>query len=403
MIPRILRIEVKNFRSIKQAAVNLEPFTVFVGPNGSGKSNFVLIIELISLCLSGSIERALSAFGGFKKTVFRGVGKNGKISIRIIIQIEDNTFSDYAFEIASSQDDVLHIPRERCVIMKGSSVVNEYEVSDGEFVKPIQGIAPQIKADRLAMYAASATDVYRPIFDFLVSMRYYYIFTNEILMPKGTTTNDKYLEWTGSNVASILRRLAENSENTARYERVCRLLKLIVNDIEGVIYDKRNKSVHFQVNGGSRDTWVFDLIQMSEGTLRVFGILLALYQAGQHSVICIEEPEAIVHPAVMEVLVQAFLDVAHERQIIITTHSPDILDFKYIKAENIRVVTSKYSQTQIATVSESSKRIISERLSTPGELLRIDELNPNTNKGEATDDNFDIFGEPFSGVKLTNV
>ncbi|NQT34687.1 AAA family ATPase [bacterium] len=403
MIPRILRIELKNFRSLKQVAVDLDPFTVLVGPNGSGKSNFVLITDIIHNCLSLSIEYALISIGGFHKTLFRGSGEEEKIGFRIIVQMNDDSFADYSFEITSSHNDAILVTHERCVIMKGSNKINEYEVRNGQFVKPIEGISPQIKADRLALSAASATESFRPVYDFLVSMRYYYIFTDDILAPlRMPATSDEYLNWTGSNAAPILRRLINDSGNKKRYERICRLMKLIVNDVEGVIYNEIDKSIQFRVDGGSEEPWTFDLIHMSEGTLRVLGILLALYQAGHHSVICIEEPEAIVHPAVMEVLVQAMLEVAHERQIILTTHSPDILDFKYIKAENIRIVTSKHSQTRIATVSDSSKKIIREHLSTPGELLRIDELNPDTDEANNNASDIDIFGEPFSGVKLTD-
>lgn len=398
MIPRILRIEVKNFRSLKQAAVDLDPFTVLVGPNGSGKSNFIGIPMIINYCLSKSIEDTLASLGGFNEILFRGSGKDGKIGFRIIVQIDDDSMADYSFEIGSPQSDILLVTHERCVIMRESNIIDEYEVKDGQFVKHIQGVNPQIQAGRLALYAASATESFRPVYDFLVSMRYYYIFSNEMLKPHRFFYSNEYLFINGSNAAEVLVRLI--NENPRGYERICRLIKLIATDVESVIYNDVNNSIQFQIDSGSKDPWIFDLISMSEGTMRVLAILLALYQPGQHSVICIEEPEAIVHPAVMEVLVQAFLEVAHERQIIITTHSPDILDFKYIKAENIRVVTSKHSQTQIATVSESSKKIIKEHLSTPGELLRIDELNPNTDEVNNSASDIDIFGEPFLGVVL---
>ena len=162
MIPRILRIEVKNFRSLKQVAVDLEPFTVLVGPNGSGKSNFVLITEIIHYCLSRSIGFGINSTGGFIRTLFRGAGENGRIGFRIIVRIEDDIYADYSFEITLSHNDELLVTHERCVIMKGSNIINEYEVKNGEFVKPIQGIIPKIEAGRLALYAASATEPFHP-------------------------------------------------------------------------------------------------------------------------------------------------------------------------------------------------------------------------------------------------
>ena len=69
-----------------------------------------------------------------------------------------------------------------------------------------------------------------------------------------------------------------------------------------------------------------DASDMSDGTLRALGLLLAAYQPGRHSVVAIEEPEATVHPAAAELVTQVLRDAAHERQILFTTHSPDILE-----------------------------------------------------------------------------
>ena len=70
---------------------------------------------------------------------------------------------------------------------------------------------------------------------------------------------------------------------------------------------------------------------MSDGTLRVLGLFLAAYQAGHPSVLGIEEPEATVHPAMAEVVTEVLLDAAHDQQVLVTTHSPDILDYKELK------------------------------------------------------------------------
>src|SRR5262249_19684587 len=115
---------------------------------------------------------------------------------------------------------------------------------------------------------------------------------------------------------------------------------------------------------------------MSDGTLRVLGVLLAVLQPGRHSLIAIEEPEATVHPAVSEVLVEVLLDAAHELHVLVTIHSLDILDHKAIEDHQIRAVVHEDGESFIARLSPSSRDSIRERLYTPGELLRHGELMP---------------------------
>lgn len=92
--------------------------------------------------------------------------------------------------------------------------------------------------------------------------------------------------------------------------------------------------------------------------------------------VAIEEPERTVHPAATEVIVQALMDASQERQIIITTHSPDIIDFKEVEASYLRVVTMEHGNTIISPPSQHVRDAIKARLYTPGELLRLNELNP---------------------------
>src|SRR5947199_113098 len=109
---------------------------------------------------------------------------------------------------------------------------------------------------------------------------------------------------------------------------------------------------------------------MSDETLRVLGLLLALYQPHHPSVLLIEEPEANVHPAAAEIVTQVLLDAAHDQQVLITTHSPDLLDFKEVSEQQIRVVSRDPSRTIIAPMARASRQAVVERLYTPGDLLR---------------------------------
>ena len=122
---------------------------------------------------------------------------------------------------------------------------------------------------------------------------------------------------------------------------------------------------------------------MSDGTLRALGVLVALFQADNgraHRVplVGIEEPEIGLHPAAAGVLRDSLRDASRNTQVIVTSHSPDLLDDKDIPAEWIMPVNAEKGVTTIALVDDAGRTAIRNRLYTAGELLRLNELRPET-------------------------
>jgi predicted ATPase len=120
---------------------------------------------------------------------------------------------------------------------------------------------------------------------------------------------------------------------------------------------------------------------MSDGTLRAFGILLALFQGrGRNGsappLVGLEEPEAALHPAAASVLLGALREASTISQVLVTSHSPDLLDDKNIPAESILAVEGRDGITVIGPIDEAGRSVLRERLFTPGELLRQNQLTP---------------------------
>jgi predicted ATPase len=393
MIPKINQVQIRNYKSIGQAVVDLEPFTAFVGANGAGKSNFVDALAFVQECLSHSIELAFKNRGGIGAVRRRSGGHPTNIGIRLLLNPGRDLFADYSFEIAAKTGERFRVARERCVtrrLFSPEDVV--FEVADGKFIKEIPGIRAKMSPDRLALFAASATDEFRPVYDFLTSMRLYSIVPGRLREFQDPDPGD-FLKPDGSNAAAVLKHLHEE-QNSGQYDRICHLLSKVVQGVEQVEQRAvgQKETLMFKQDVGQKYPWTFDAVNMSDGTLRVLGLLLAVYQPHHHSVVAIEEPEATVHPAAAELIMQVLLDAAHERQVLVTTHSPDILDHKELQDHQIRVVTRVRGNTSIAPVSLSGRQAIREKLYTPGELLRNDELNPDLEAAERAAEQMSIFG-----------
>ncbi|MFP4029808.1 MAG: AAA family ATPase [Candidatus Brocadiia bacterium] len=394
---RIIQIQIRNYKSIGQAVVDLSPLTVLVGPNGAGKSNFLDAIAFLQECLSDSVELAFKNRGGIGAVRRRSAGHPTHIGIRVDMALDADSSASYAFEIAAKPTERFRIARERCEVrsfMKDSQV---FEVQDGRFKKEIPGIRPKVTTDRLALFAASATEEFRPVYDFLTSMRFYSIVPIRLRELQEPDPGD-YLKRDGRNAAAVLKRLSEVNQGK-RYDRLCRLLATVVQGIERVEYQPvgQKETIQFKQDVGLKHPWTFDSLNMSDGTLRVLGLLLAVYQAGEHSVVAIEEPESTVHPAVAESIVEVLMDAAQEKQILFTTHSPDIIDHKEITDEQIRVVTMERNETLIAPLSDSSRDAIRKQLYTPGELLRTDELNPDVTSAKQEVKQLNLFSAMEQG------
>jgi predicted ATPase len=125
---------------------------------------------------------------------------------------------------------------------------------------------------------------------------------------------------------------------------------------------------------------------MSDGTLRAFGILLAVFQAASERpgsspplLIGLEEPEMALHPAAAGVLLSALREGARHCQILVTSHSPDLLDNSDISTDSLLAVDNQDGLTRIGPLDAADRAVLRDKLFTPGELLRQNQLAPDRN------------------------
>ena len=311
--------------------------------------------------------------------------------MRIKLALPQGTLADFSFEVASTSGGSFVVSRERCYVQRFLGEAAFYEVQNGTFTSEVPGIRARIESDRLALTIVSAVEEFRPVFDFLSRMRFYSIAPDRLREIQDPDAGD-VLRRDGSNAAAVLREMKRR--NKEDYERVCHLLSQVVPGVRSVEYHPlgQKETIRFKQDVSGDSPWTFEALNMSDGTLRALGILLAVYQPATPALIVIEEPEATVHPAAMEILVQILRDGQHRSQVLVTTHSPDVLDNKAIVDENIRAVEYRGGCTQISRLGALSRESIRDRLYTPGELMRAGELQLDQETAESLARQLDLFG-----------
>lgn len=396
-IARLRQVHIRNYKSISQASVELGPLTIFVGPNGAGKSNFMDALAFVTECLVDSVELAFKGRGGISAVRRRSGGHPTHIGVRLTMELEEHRLADYSFEIAAEKGERFSIARERCYVQDFMGEKHSFDVRHGQFVKEIPGIRSHVAPDRLALYAASATPEFRPVYDFLARMRFYSIVPSKLREPQTPDPGD-LLKRDGSNAAAVLKRIEDDDKE--RYRRICSLLSAAVNGMQSARHRSLGQfeTLEFRQDIGQRFPWTFDALNISDGTLRMLGLLIAVYQLGPASVLGIEEPEATVHPAVAEQILEVLMDASRLRQILVTTHSPDLLDIGDVGDDKVRVVTNPNNATVIAPLTETSREAIRSHLYTTGELLREGELHGDADAADLLADQLKLFGPPLATV-----
>jgi predicted ATPase len=393
--PKIREVHIRNYKSIEQAVVRLGDLTVLVGTNASGKSNFVDALAFVRECLADSVEAALERRGGYATVCWQPSFRTGAVGIRLVIDLEDDEVADYAVELSAQFGTPVLALTERCVVERADGRVNRYSVKNGSFTEEIAGIRPQLEPGRLALFAASATPEFRAVYDFIVKIRTYAIDPKRMSEFQARDSGTQ-LAPDGGNAASVLQHL--HDEQPARFERVSELVRSVVPSIRRIGTQRitaRVQTIRFDEDGpDDRAPMAFFADSMSDGTLRALGFLLAVYQAGAPSVLMIEEPEANIHPAAAEVVTSVLIDASRRSQVLVTTHSPEVLDYDDLSDDVFRVVAKADGRTAIAAVSAATRQVIRDHLYSPGELLRIDELGPDLIAAKQLSDGMDVFGPP---------
>lgn len=90
----------------------------------------------------------------------------------------------------------------------------------------------------------------------------------------------------------------------------------------------------------------------------------------------------------------ALREAAVHTQIIVTSHSPDLLDQIDSEEDELLIVESRDGTTVIADADPSSVEAIKNHLYTPGELLRMDQLQPNEDSIQRQLQQLSLFSEP---------
>lgn len=287
---RFLSLHMANFLSYRSGTLNFGDFTALVGPNGSGKSNAVAAIKLLRDIPIHGLPTAIARRGGYDQLRHRSLGRPHDPSLRIEFAIDGSRTSSYELKLKTVAGKRYEIRREKASIFLGGNAEFHFTNNSGtlRWSSKIEGkefTSDSYKLPILLPPGQSALS--------LIGVEAAY-FTGEILQSAQTLeisparvgelqepSSVREFEPDGSNIASILENMAADQR-----AELAELLSAVVPGIARVevrhVADKVTIVFTQEAGHGRRE---FFAKQMSDGTLRVFGILVAMLQNPQPSLL----------------------------------------------------------------------------------------------------------------------
>ena len=343
-------IRIRNFKSLRDARVELGKLNVLIGPNQSGKSNFVQALRLLRDLTDPGIVNPFARHWGYGNVVwnhdealnityglrFSGglryevelTGAGGRLSV-----LREHLERDDEVSVERLGSDIRGIRAKPMDIIDRYTLINDVVVLS--LVKDKDLIGLEAETPALSMIC----DVNRFVRAIVV------VHPNphrarEPAPLKGPWT----LEYDAGNLHAFL---WHNFGRAAVSEEMLDVLQLLFPDIEAIwLEETTDKRVHLvvQESGVKHPSE-----SISDGFYKILAILATLEL--KPSLLVVEEIENSIYPEAMEVLIDVLR--RSEAQVVLTTHSPVVLDL--VEPEEVILVYKEAGETKLARLREPER------------------------------------------------
>ena len=321
----IENVRIRGFRSLAEVELSEIPrAAVLIGANGSGKSNFIRFFEMLSWMLrSRSLGEFVAIHGGADDQLFGGNRTTPRMEAEISLRTQAGR-NDYEFALSYAQPDRLIFTEEGFRFSRKTFGTD----AEWQYLDCPHDEAKIIDAAQTDEYPSTNRETAQAIVNLLrniVAYQFHDTSDESDFKKKWDVTESRQLRSNGGNLAAVLYRLEQ--QDVRAYEDICRKIRRVLPGFDRFVLEED----HGRVILRWKATWTkktFGAHLTSDGSLRAFALitLLSLPSGMLPDVILLDEPELGLHTSAVGLLGGMIASRAHERQIIVATQSPQLVD-----------------------------------------------------------------------------
>lgn len=382
--------QLKNFKAVRDSGViKFTPLTVFIGNNGSGKSSIIEALETYQSIIENGLDSAMNRWRGYEYIRNLAVPHNVRIKEGEERHGETNpiVFSVGLFlkvkmtiNIASGRNE-LFIQKE--TISKKNGLLVERN-ADGSVYDPERDtiISKGSCGDGLSIISRSPSVTEKTrfeadnVFDAISSWQFLSLNPDVMTspMPQKRTGGKVKLNKDGSNIAEYLLDIIKT--NRSAFDGILETLQYILpyaRDLQPALTSELERNVYLQLTEGNFKVpgWL-----LSTGTMRLVALLALLRHPTPPPLIIIEEIENGLDPRTIHLIVEEIRNVVESgrSQIIITTHSPYLLDLLHL-SQIVLVERDETGQPVFSRPGDQESLREWARKFSPGKLYTMGQLS----------------------------
>jgi len=345
------------YRSLRRIRFPVGRLSVFVGANGVGKTNLYRALQLLQAAAAGTLARELAAEGGMASALWAGTRRAKQVP-RIALSAtfglggDDGHTSRHEYAVSAGASSYVvgievgwrtpiaaafplepQIKQESLVHKYGKRAVTLFE-RRGPHVRARDAAGERVEINRELMASETALGALEdpgrfPDLHMIRQQMLDWRFYHDLRTDPGSPLRQPCLAVAaptlasdGSNLAAVLATLVHIRGDSVELDRAIADAfpgaRLVVPDPE--------RTASFGMVFPDYPHRVFDASELSDGTLRYLGLMGVLLAYRLPAFVALNEPEASLHPDLLDPLARLIARAAQRTQIWLVTHSVPLAD-----------------------------------------------------------------------------
>ena len=346
---QITHVTAHNWRNFKNLDFAVADRLLIVGPNAAGKSNLLDLFRFLGDISrpGGGLAAALEARGGLSRARCLFARNNHKGELAIMVDLRDGE-DEWRYELAIKGKKGGHnrpIVVREIVTRNGRELLSRPDTNDDRDPDQLtQTHLEQISANR----------EFRPIAEYFAKVNYFHLVPQMIRYPQAGGASPRAF---GSSMIADMNATPVRTRQ-AWFRRIERALQSAVPGFETLRLEVDKAGQPHLIAGyrnWRRNPSEQNETDFSDGTLRLIGLLWTIISSPANGgVLLLEEPELSLNAAVVQKLASllAMAQRGTSMQVILSTHSPELLDDEGIRPGEVLVLQVTSDATVANQLSE---------------------------------------------------